>query len=292
MKKFALFILILAMAALAMPVSAQTANDKQPYYGYEKVVIGSQTWMAPDYINLEAFPPLGGKLSERDARILQLHKEPLKTEGWYVNEIRGRRTFEVIWLDKGTMVWASNASGEPRYLASCGNRISFLLAHQITYMTSPVVEKTTEAAPIVSENSGGYTMPGWLRSLWHGLWNLFLFLLALALVAMLLALAFVLGRELYENLTGRSRDVQPQPQARPRPMGPRPIVEGPAPVPPPPAASFHRYGPYDHVMIDDEGTKGYRVTGVNGDTEIPLGTFKWAQTENASDQGEYVVVMV
>ena len=135
MKKMTvLFVLVLAIVT-ATAVSAQTTD--KPYYGYEKVVIDGATWVVPDYINIEKFPPLGGKLSARDARILELHQRPLREAGWYVNEVRARHTFEVIWLDKGTMILASNASGEPRYLASCGNRISFLLAHQVTRLESP-----------------------------------------------------------------------------------------------------------------------------------------------------------
>ena len=137
MKKMLSGFIMVLVVLVAVPVSAQTTAPSAPYYGYEKVVIDGATWIVPDYINLETFPPLGGKLSERDARILQLHQEPLKEAGWYVNELRQRHTFEVIWLDRGTMIWASNASGEPRYLASCGNRISFLLAHEITQVNPP-----------------------------------------------------------------------------------------------------------------------------------------------------------
>lgn len=128
-----LLTLVVALALTLLAVAPATAQTTKPYYGYEKVVIDGQTWTVPDYINLQAFPPLGGLVSTRDARILQLHQEPLRLPGWYVNEIRGRHTFEVIWLDKGTMVWVSNGmSHEPRYLVSCGNRISFLLSHNIT----------------------------------------------------------------------------------------------------------------------------------------------------------------
>ncbi len=149
-----LFVLVL----IGFSVTPSWAAD--PYYGYERVVIQSATWTAPDYINLRDFPPLGGKLTERDARILDLHQEPLKVGGWFVNELRERHTFEVVYLERGTMVWADNAAGNtPRYLVSCGNRINFLLSHEITQVLNPA-----PPAPVPAPKAR-------MRALWSWVWS-------------------------------------------------------------------------------------------------------------------------
>lgn len=148
-------------------LSSTTSNDATtkapaPYYGYEERTIEGQTWIVPDYINIEAFPPLGGKVTPRDARLLRLVRRPLRESeaGWYVNELRSRRTFEVIRLKAGEMIWASE-SGEVRYLDSCGNRISFLLAHHVTEIVN---------APKPSPTTQQVDNRGWLLRRWDNYW--------------------------------------------------------------------------------------------------------------------------
>jgi len=108
------------------PTVAKVADAPKTIPAYERVVIDGKLWTVPTYINIERFPPLGGKMSPRDAKLLQVYFGPLPDGGWYVNEIRSRRTFEVIWLEKGTMVWMSIGGHDARYLGGCVNRISFL----------------------------------------------------------------------------------------------------------------------------------------------------------------------
>jgi hypothetical protein len=171
--------LALTLFASAAAVAQTNTIDKSPYYGYEKVVIAGQSWSAPDYINLGKFPPLGGKLSSRDARILQLHQEPLGFSGWFVNELRERRTFEVIWLDKGTMVWVSNGSREARYLESCGNRISFLLSHELKQVTTgPTTQPLPEVKPMTFVETQAWPklrVRDFWRNLGEGIKNVFLY---------------------------------------------------------------------------------------------------------------------
>ncbi|MFA5889053.1 MAG: hypothetical protein WCW47_02085 [Candidatus Paceibacterota bacterium] len=140
--------LVMAVGLLGFGSVAYAADAKEPYYGYERCVINGVVWTVPDYINIQRFPPLGGKMSSRDAKLLQVHREPLVEAGWYVNEIRSRHTFEVVWLEKGQMVWASNGGHEARYLDGCINRISLLLANKITVVLQPnPAPPTTTPAP-------------------------------------------------------------------------------------------------------------------------------------------------
>lgn len=129
-------------------------------FGYERRVIAGKVWTVPDYINIEVFPPLGGKLTDRDARILRLHKDLLDKGGWFVNELRDRHTFEVMWIEKGTEVWMSGFSREPRYLVSCGNRISPLLAHNVTMYSGTSGDPT----PAVKESPA---KPSLMQRFWN-----------------------------------------------------------------------------------------------------------------------------
>ena len=161
------FLLVLIITA----TSAIAADA--PYYGYEKRVINGKVWTVPDYINITRFPPNGGKLTSRDALMLDVHLEPLQEAGWFANEIRTRHTFEIIWIEVGEMVWVSNGGHEPRYLASCGNRISPLLAHQISMLPAPAPRP--QPSPTPAPGRTGVRLRPMLRWLGEAIKDLFLY---------------------------------------------------------------------------------------------------------------------
>jgi hypothetical protein len=151
--------LLLFFIIISSPHLCWAADEK---IGFEKVVIDGKTWTVPNYINIQAFPPLGGKLTARDARMLQLHQEFLAEGDWYVNELRERRTFEIIWIEKGTAVWVSNGYTRiARYLVSCGNRISFYVPPQV------ISPQQTKLAPQYSPEPAPPTL---FRRFWNWLW--------------------------------------------------------------------------------------------------------------------------
>ena len=163
---FLSLLVFVGLVCAATPVSAQTKFADLP--SYRHIVIEGITWTVPDYVDISAFPPLGGKVTERDARLLNLHKEPLMQSeaGYYVNEIRSRHTFEVVWLDAGTDVWFDNGSGrDTRYLVSCGNRIARIMEGRIGIITpTPTPPKPV---PAVTPPKIRLRAPwAWLLDLW------------------------------------------------------------------------------------------------------------------------------
>jgi len=315
LKLFVMFAFVCSLAACGTQPQAAAIGDREV-----KVDVGSEpafttrnvngvSWAVPKGMDLERYPILGRKLTPEEVIRMRLRLDVVPPGTVLFNEDPKHRAFWFDTIRKERRVWRNEAS-EIVYIEDCGNRAMKPLPYSICPTSvvcagphiAPAARTTPASDNVVGNADGGYNMPEWIRLLWHGLGNLLLFLLALALLAVLLALAYFLARLLYDLVRrGGQAPANPQPQpvvpVRPRHFGPRPVqpVVGPAPAPPPPpipVARFHRYGPYDHISNDNAGAEGFRVTGYNGDQEIPLGTFQWAGTENAGDRGEFVIVMV
>lgn len=312
-----LFALVVGIGCTTQPASTgertiEVSAGSGPAFTTQ--TINGVSWAVPKGMDLERYPIISRrpnrKLTESEVMGMRLRLSMVPAGTVLHNE---DPTHHAFWLDtmrKERKVWV-NEAGEVVYIEDCGNRAMVPIPYPIcpanVVCAGPHLATTATTGDGTSGNnntqgaSSGYRISEWIRSLWNGLLNLLMLLAILALIAVLLALAYLLGRELYQVIRyGWGAPRQPQPvvpavPVRPRHFGPHPVVAGPAPAPPPPpipAATFQRYGPYDHIAIDNAGAQGYRVTGYTGDQETPLGVFQWAETENAGDRGEYVIVMI
>lgn len=278
-------------------VETTTFNvPSKPVELYERKLIDKVNWTVPKAIDITKWVPLGRVLSERDAKLLRLHVETLKYGGFYYNELRERRTFEVTYIAEGTPVWVDEF-GIPRYLVSCGNLIGRVEPTQncpyavtcplgkFSYIggedvqgqpssTSPSPEATQSsnslndgALPATSgdsdQNSNNWDF-SWLR-------NGILGLLALGV---LLAIAILIGWALYRLLQALRNNATPPPPAAyaqrpphfPRPVqpvapAPAPVpnpepVPTPAPVPVAPNPTWRRHGPFDRTENTNAGLPG------------------------------------
>lgn len=273
--------------------------------GHTKKVIAGKTWVIPSHVNIDEWPPMGGVLSERDARLMHLHKEPLKEGGFYHNELRERHTFEVAWLEKGEMVWAT-ADGTPRYLVSCGNIIAWVLPITVAPMTvtfpdgrfnfsdNDVVIAPETWTNKLSDGDWSQKIPGLLSD--QGFRNLLGTIVGLILLLLLFWLLYVIGREMLRSIRGGGPYHPAVPPAPPAPA-PAPVVPpAPAPVPPAPAPVSQappteatrttRIGPFKKVEVSDRQADGFHVSADGRE----IGVFKNpVHTEDAGEKGHYVV---
>ena len=201
---------------------------------------------------------------------------------------------------------AANNKGELVYKANCSNRVDERKPCPICAPVPPLTPTSPPAPPPAAGNNprvpstGGYSMPGWLRSLWYGIGNLFWLLLALAALALLLILAYLLGRWLMNLVPGGRHEETPPERVTPPARTPvttpvQPVVTPPAtqPVPAPAGpvpvltTTTQRYGPFKKVSVSDRQTDGYHVAGDGRE----LGVFKNpVTTEDVGLDGHYVVV--
>lgn len=307
----AVLILAAACGGRATTGDRQIEVDSSYEDGYTTVIIGQTAWAVPQGMDFQQYPILGRKLTEADVMRMKLRLDvvPAGTVLW--NEDHNHRAFWLDTMRKERKVWVDQF-GAVVYIEDCGNRAMSPI--RVPKCPDRVVCPGPHLAVLGGAAGTGNTPaaalspdPGGRRGDWDFGWlgDILLFLLGLALLALaVFALAWLI-RELvngYRRGGGvgpRSRPAPIPGVVRPRHFGPRSVqlvfgpVPAPAPPPPPvPVAEFRRFGPFDHISIDDAGAGGYRVTGYNGDQEVPLGTYRWAETENAQDRGEFVIVMV
>lgn len=173
-----LLVFVLAACGSTPQVAAQNpeppkvdAPKQEPDPGYEIEIINGKKWKVPTDVDFGTFPPLGGKAKLEQVRQLGLRQRPLRSEeaGWYVNELRNRRTFEVTNLYKGEMVWESIVDGVPRYLHSCGNRIAKLAARKVAEAPKPIVPATGTPTANASASSEPSFYNSW-RAYWSRPW--------------------------------------------------------------------------------------------------------------------------
>ncbi len=284
-------------------------------------MIGGVAWAVPEGMDIQQYPIIqratkGRKLTAAEANRMGLHQRiaPAGTVLW--NEDPRAKAFWLDTLDKDRMVWVNEAD-EIVYIVDCGNRAMEPKKKQScpsdVTCPGPHLASSPGSNPgtgnVATNGGSGFlgitparSEGGFLNGLWNMMKDLFWLLLSLLLIILMVAIALWILREVVRWLQGsggRHYPVPaplPMPAPRPsrlrRPMGPRPATPVAAPVATPlPESSFQRFGPYDHVALDNDGEAGFRVTGFNGDQEIPLGSYRWAETENAGTSGEYVWVM-
>ncbi|MBP9711488.1 MAG: hypothetical protein KBD55_00425 [Candidatus Pacebacteria bacterium] len=141
----------------ALRASAETKTFSVPTRSFDMsrvVTIAGKEWVTPIDIDLVKYPLLGGQLSDRDAMLLGLRKEPLQKDTIFWNELRERRTFEAALIKAGTPVWVSYSSlsgwQEVRYLVSCGNRLEEMtkLVQAPTQVVCPTGVFTLNGMPV------------------------------------------------------------------------------------------------------------------------------------------------
>jgi hypothetical protein len=272
---------------------------------FEVRTIDGKSWTVPKGIDLDAYPLLGGVLSARDAKLLGLHKETLKEDQIFLNELRERRTFEAANIKAGSEVWVDK-NGVVRYLVSCGNRLQMpkvieacpftvfcpaglfknpdgtlvqgaKMPHEVRPTPTPVAsdDDATAKKALADEAAKKATSGGWSFPLGWAAWNLLKIFMFLVLAAILGAILYTLW-DLLRNEFRRNPPVLPAPVVpapAPTPVVPVPPVR-PVPVAPvvaiPPAQVVRRYGPFRTVGITDRGANGYRISGDGRD----VGTFQ------------------
>jgi len=266
---------------------------------FELRTIDGKSWTVPKGIDLDAYPLLGGVLSARDAKLLGLHKETLKEDRIFLNELRERRTFEAANIKAGSEVWVDKL-GVVRYLVSCGNRLQMPKVIEAcpftvfcpaglfknpdgTLVQGAKMPNEVRPTPTVTPQPAASDNDSVVKKATSGGWSFGSFgaaALSLLKLAALLALAMILAwllyalwsflREEYRRNPPVPTPVVPAPAPAPVPVVPvRPVPVAPV-VAIPPAQVVRRYGPFRTVGITDRGLNGYRVSGDGRD----FGTFQ------------------
>ena len=313
MKKGLLFVTVVALALTLTSCVSQTPATNQTFNvptktveQYKQLVIDGATWTVPVGIDPN---PLGGLLSEKEARHMGLHKAKLSVGNFYQNEIRSRHTFEVKYLEEGTDVW-EDKDNVPKYLVSCGNQIALVPATPVCPQTvscpsgnfsfgKEAVAKTT---PVDDKESCWFD---WFEKTAKVLFSTFL-LLAFSII--LLCFFFILWKTLMGRWRKKPMPTQPErttsEQARPpvvdRASNPTPATTpNPEPVVPPTptgetlkptTAAFTEttthHGPFQKIIIADQGTNGFSLVGDGKQVGIFKGL---VSTEDAGEKGHYLV---
>lgn len=270
------------------------------------------------------------RLTEAEVRDMGLHREtrPAGTVLW--NEIPGSRHFALdtlrttrgVWVNEaGEVVYiedCANRAMDPMTPLSYPTD-GPLYSRSVNDANGggilgggPVADNPSATDGNSAADGNGSWIPGWVRSFFGGigtllgglfgilddlLWLLLIIALGLMLIGAIVSLWEWLMRQLRGGtapaapVTPVAQVVPPTPGRR-RHFGPRPAAAPAAtPVAPPePVATFRRFGPYDDVQVNNAGADGFQVTAYNGDQEIPLGVFQWAEVEPTPDGREFVIV--
>jgi hypothetical protein len=294
------FLTVLLTACTSQVLPSKTFGvPTMDYPQYKQQVVEGATWTIPMGVD---FLPVGHPLSEQEARLMKLHRDTLKTGGYYYNELRLRHTFEAKYLEAGTSGWFDE-NGNLRYLVSCGNQTSLIpLAKVCPSTVSCPLGKfsfgdnshtTVTPKPLQTEaDSASGSLKNFLLS-WLGL----PFLIAFWLIA-LAALAW-LARALYRLFSQSNTPEPPTPIPTPTTPAPAPtpIPTSPVPAPTPvaPATSqeipsstmtVRQYGPFMKSTVSDRQADGFHVSADGKE----IGVFSTpVNIEDAGERGHFVV---
>lgn len=282
LKRIAL--VVLTFVFLVGVASAQTTNTATVAPAR---VVNTTPRAVPVGMDIVKYPimPANHRLTVAEIAKYELRPVRLDKDVVVYNYSTSDRAFWLDTLKTGELVLA-DANGEPVYKEDCGNRVAIIKPCPACMPTMPTPVTLPATAGNVGDNTdggGGYAMPGWLRSLWHGLGNLLLFLLACALIALLLALAYLFARwlaDMIRNSGGSSggQRFPPPPvtrmnqQVAEQPRQGQPAVARPDQDAPPlgvgPAGDglvWRQHGPFQMVSVTNAGRRGQRVIGYHRD---------------------------
>ena len=314
--KFARFVTFtLVIAFLAVSAMAQTSSPRA----------------LPADVDLREY----GILAEHHMTVDEMAKLNLRpimvTERLVVlNYSHALKAFFYDTLMPGEIVAVTNY-GEPVYKVSCSNRIATIkkpiqpICPQCPSLKCPPPPTVTPCPPppakpkapgAPSDNTmkagigdvgkdNSYSMPDWLRSLWHFLSSLLLFLLALALLSLLLGLLAFLILAIFDVIRRKRQEKRGEgatevPTDEPPPTAGTDLPPTSRPTGPPPAPTVPGlgtgtrgsagevwFGPFQSVIVSDRQRDGFHVS-VDGRS---VATFREdVRLENAGRRGSWVVV--